>query len=120
MPTGPSRCGLLRKLCRVESSDHLGHCMLATRLNSLPCCMHSMPAAVDIVPFVTLQALAAALAPKAKALRDGKVETVDATNLVPGDVIIMKFGDIVPADVKILSEGDDVDTADETPMQVRR
>lgn len=81
--------------------------------------MHLIPAAIDVVPFVTLQALAAALAPKAKALRDGKVETIDAINLVPGDVIIMKFGDIVPADVKILSEGDDVDTADETPMQVR-
>lgn len=41
-----------------------------------------------------LQALTAALAPKAKVVRDGDVKTIDAINLVPGDVIIIKFGDI--------------------------
>ena len=67
-----------------------------------------------------MQALAAALAPKAKACRDGKVETIDSVNLVPGDVIIIKFGDVVPADIKILPENDDQDTTpeDETPMSV--
>eukprot|EP00195_Chlamydomonas_chlamydogama_P015211 CAMPEP_0202890410 /NCGR_PEP_ID=MMETSP1392-20130828/817_1 /ASSEMBLY_ACC=CAM_ASM_000868 /TAXON_ID=225041 /ORGANISM="Chlamydomonas chlamydogama, Strain SAG 11-48b" /LENGTH=1114 /DNA_ID=CAMNT_0049573971 /DNA_START=250 /DNA_END=3594 /DNA_ORIENTATION=+ len=64
-----------------------------------------------------IKALTAALAPKAKCLRDGKVETIEAVNLVPGDVIIMKFGDIVPADVKILGE-EGGDTSEETPMQI--
>ncbi|KXZ46961.1 hypothetical protein GPECTOR_39g455 [Gonium pectorale] len=51
-----------------------------------------------------IKALAGALAPKCKAVRDGTVQTIDAVNLVPGDVIVMKFGDIVPADVKIFSD----------------
>jgi H+-transporting ATPase len=65
-----------------------------------------------------IKALAAALAPKAKAMRDGKVETVDSVNLVPGDVIIVRLGDIVPADIKILPEDDSGNTDDETPMSV--
>jgi hypothetical protein len=65
------------------------------------------------------QALAAALAPKAKALRDGKVETIDSVNLVPGDVIIVRLGDIVPADIKILQEDEEGNQEDETPMSVR-
>ncbi|KAG1652728.1 hypothetical protein FOA52_007442 [Chlamydomonas sp. UWO 241] len=64
-----------------------------------------------------IKALAAALAPKAKALRDGKFDTVDAITLVPGDILIIKFGDIVPADIKILPESDDADQ-EETPMQI--
>ena len=64
-----------------------------------------------------IKALTAALAPKAKCLRDGKFETIDAINLVPGDIIIVKFGDIVPADIKIMPESDDADQ-EETPMQI--
>lgn len=52
-------------------------------------------------------------------MRDGKVDTVDAVDLVPGDIIIVKFGDIVPADIKILPENEDDKPEDETPMQVR-
>lgn len=43
--------------------------------------------------------------------------TIDAVNLVPGDVIIIKFGDIVPADIKILPE-EGGGAGDEIPMQV--
>lgn len=64
-----------------------------------------------------IKALAAALAPKAKALRDGQFETIDAIHLVPGDIIVIKFGDVVPADIKLLAESDDA-TQEETPMQV--
>ena len=48
------------------------------------------------------------------------METIDSVNLVPGDVIIIKFGDIVPADIKILPENDDEGSTpeDETPMSV--
>jgi len=65
-----------------------------------------------------IKALAAALAPKAKAMRDGQVVTIDSVNLVPGDVIIVRLGDIVPADIKILKESEEGTEDDETPMQV--
>ena len=42
------------------------------------------------------------------------MNTIDACDLVPGDIIIVRLGDIVPADIKILSEGDG-----ETPLQAR-
>lgn len=61
----------------------------------------------------------AALAPKAKVLRDGSVQTIEAANLVPGDIVIIRLGDIVPADIKILSEeGSTGKPEDETPLQV--
>ncbi len=66
-----------------------------------------------------LQALAAALAPKAKAVRDKNVKTIEAIGLVPGDVIIIRLGDIVPADVKILPE-EGGGAGEEVPMQVLR
>ncbi|CAI9777366.1 unnamed protein product [Fraxinus pennsylvanica] len=50
-------------------------------------------------------ALMAHLAPKAKVLHDGKWSEVDASVLVPGDVISIKLGDIVPADARLL-DGD--------------
>lgn len=67
-----------------------------------------------------IKALASALAPRAKALRDGEVKTVDAADLVPGDIIIIRLGDIVPADIKILYEGESAptDPSEETPLQV--
>lgn len=48
------------------------------------------------------------------------MKTVDASELVPGDVIIVRLGDIVPADIKILFEGEvaPVHANDETPLQV--
>ena len=52
-------------------------------------------------------ALKAALAPQAKVKRNGKFETIDAKDLVPGDIISMKLGDIIPADGKLL-EGDEI------------
>jgi H+-transporting ATPase len=52
-----------------------------------------------------------------QALRDGQLRTMDAADLVPGDVILIRLGDVVPADVKLL--GDEEEAAeDETPMQV--
>ncbi|EFN55631.1 hypothetical protein CHLNCDRAFT_133797 [Chlorella variabilis] len=65
-----------------------------------------------------IKALTSALAPKAKALRDGQVQTIDASNLVPGDICIIRLGDIVPADIKILGEeGSSGKPEDETPLQ---
>ncbi|KAL6010465.1 ATPase 10, plasma membrane-type [Asimina triloba] len=50
-------------------------------------------------------ALMARLAPKTKVLRDGQWQELDASILVPGDIISIKLGDIIPADARLL-EGD--------------
>jgi hypothetical protein len=39
-----------------------------------------------------IQALTAALAPRAKVLRDCQVRQIDAADLVPGDVIVIRIG----------------------------
>ncbi len=52
-----------------------------------------------------LAALKAGMAPKAEVLRDGKYVSLDAGDVVPGDVIRVALGEVVPADVRFL-EGD--------------
>jgi H+-transporting ATPase len=52
-----------------------------------------------------LQALKEKLALKARVLRDGKWQDIEARNLVPGDVIRVRLGDIIPADIKLI-DGD--------------
>eukprot|EP01134_Creolimax_fragrantissima_P006885 CFRG6885T1 len=59
-----------------------------------------------------IAALTASLAPKAKALRDGVVKSVDASTLVPGDVVLVRLGDIVAADIKFICD------VDHDPLQV--
>ena len=49
-----------------------------------------------------IAALKARLAIKAKVKRDGKWITLEARDLVPGDVIRVRLGDIVPADARLL------------------
>jgi H+-transporting ATPase len=49
-----------------------------------------------------LELLKKRLAVNARVLRDRNWQTIDATELVPGDIILVKLGDIVPADVKIV------------------
>lgn len=39
----------------------------------------------------------------AAVLRDGQVVSVNAADLVVGDVVDVKFGDRIPADIRILS-----------------
>lgn len=48
-------------------------------------------------------------------VRDGKVRTMDAVDIVPGDVLVVRLGDIVPADIKLLGEEGE---EDEAPMQI--
>jgi H+-transporting ATPase len=45
------------------------------------------------------------LAPKAKAIRDGKWSELPSGGLVPGDVVRVRLGDVVPADVKLIEGG---------------
>lgn len=42
--------------------------------------------------------------PKARVLRDGKIETVLSKNLIPGDIIILETGDKIPADVRFIEQ----------------
>ncbi|OEU67994.1 MAG: plasma-membrane proton-efflux P-type ATPase [Desulfovibrio sp. S3730MH75] len=51
-----------------------------------------------------LDALKNQMALKARVLRDGKWNEVDASNLVPGDLVRIRLGDVIPADV-VLTEG---------------
>ena len=49
-----------------------------------------------------LQALQDMSAPTAKVLRDGKELEIPATDIVPGDVVLLEAGDLIPADGRIL------------------
>ncbi|HRD93474.1 MAG TPA: plasma-membrane proton-efflux P-type ATPase [Accumulibacter sp.] len=48
-----------------------------------------------------LAALKAGLAPEATVLRDGQWSTVQASTLVPGDIVKIRLGVIVPADLRL-------------------
>ena len=50
-----------------------------------------------------LEALKNLSAPSAKVWRDGALQTVSSTLLVPGDIIEVEAGDLVPADCRLLS-----------------
>ncbi|MDO4604384.1 MAG: cation-translocating P-type ATPase [Helcococcus sp.] len=50
----------------------------------------------------SLKALQKMSAPHAKAIRDGKIQSVAAHDLVPGDIVSLETGDIVPADIRLL------------------
>src|SRR6516165_3503014 len=50
----------------------------------------------------SVEALAQLQVPHARVRRSGRVEEVESTNLVPGDVVLVEAGDVVPADGRIL------------------
>ncbi len=50
----------------------------------------------------SMEALQKLAAPKAHVLRDGKEIEVEASKLVPGDIIILSEGDKVPADARLI------------------
>ncbi len=49
-----------------------------------------------------LEALRHMTTPAAKVVRDGKTMKIPATELVPGDIVIIEEGDAVPADLRIV------------------
>ena len=49
-----------------------------------------------------LEALARALKTEASVLRSGEIHRIDATELVPGDIVMLASGDKVPADLRLL------------------
>ena len=49
-----------------------------------------------------IEALQRMLAPRCKVLRNGQEQTVDAKELVPGDIVILEIGGRVPGDLRLL------------------
>ena len=49
-----------------------------------------------------LDALKSMSAPHARVIRDGEEKVIDASELVPGDIIKLEAGDFVPADARLL------------------
>ena len=39
-------------------------------------------------------------------MRDGTNQEIETSNLVPGDIVLLRIGDIVPADIRIITEKD--------------
>lgn len=51
-----------------------------------------------------VEALRKQLALRARVLRDGHWQEIDAIRLVPGDVVRLRLGDVIPADVSLLED----------------
>lgn len=51
-----------------------------------------------------MQSLEKLVVSKARVIRDGKIEEIDASELVPGDVVLVSAGESVPADLRVLEE----------------
>lgn len=51
----------------------------------------------------SVEALAQLQVPRARVRRGGRIEEVESTGLVPGDVVLLEAGDVVPADGRIVS-----------------
>ena len=51
----------------------------------------------------SVEALARLQVPHARVRRSGRVEEVESTGLVPGDVVLVEAGDLVPADGRLVS-----------------
>ncbi|MCW2617579.1 MAG: cation transport ATPase [Modestobacter sp.] len=58
-----------------------------------------------------VEALGRFLPPQAQVRRDGVVRSVPATEVVPGDVLVLAEGDRVPADARLLSGGLEIDAS---------
>ena len=49
-----------------------------------------------------MAAIRGMLAPRSAVLRDGRRQSVDAADLVPGDIVLIEAGDRVPADLRLV------------------
>lgn len=82
------------------------------------CAVLLLNAVIGTVQEYSAQKAAAALKNmvrgEARVIRDGKKITIDAENLVPGDLVHLASGDKVPADIKLL--GTDELTVDESML----
>ncbi|WP_342767943.1 HAD-IC family P-type ATPase [Haloplanus salinus] len=62
----------------------------------------------------SIEALRELASPDATVYRDGRKQTIDAEQVVPGDIIYLEQGDAVPADARVL-ESDELRTS-ESPL----
>jgi P-type Ca2+ transporter type 2C len=51
----------------------------------------------------SVEALAQLQVPQARVRRSGRVEAIESTQLVPGDIVLLEAGDLVPADGRIVT-----------------
>jgi calcium-translocating P-type ATPase len=58
-----------------------------------------------------VEALSGYLPQHATVLRDGRPQVVEASRLVPGDIVLIEEGERIPADLRLLSGGVEVDTS---------
>ncbi|MEM0368314.1 MAG: cation-transporting P-type ATPase [Desulfurococcaceae archaeon] len=70
----------------------------------------------------TLELLKKLAAPKCRVLRNGVEKEIDASHIVPGDIVLLREGDRVPADLRIIEAYDlEVDesslTGESTPVE---
>ena len=49
-----------------------------------------------------LESLKQMSSPTAKVIRNGKIESINSSDIVPGDVVLLEAGDIVPADIRLI------------------
>jgi len=49
-----------------------------------------------------IEALQKMLSPKCRVVRDGKESEMDASELVPGDIVLLEIGDRVPGDLRLI------------------
>ena len=62
-----------------------------------------MGSAQELKARASVEALAHLQVPHARLRRDGAVEEVESTKLVPGDIALLEAGDVVPADGRIVT-----------------
>ena len=62
-----------------------------------------MGSAQELKARASVEALAQLQVPHARVRRDGAVEEVESTKLVPGDIALLEAGDVVPADGRIVT-----------------
>lgn len=67
-----------------------------------------------------VEALSAYLPPQARVLREGAESTIDARELVPGDVVLVREGDRVSADPRVVSGAVEIDMSTLTGESRRR
>lgn len=49
-----------------------------------------------------VEALTSLATPTTRVMRDGRLQDIDAANLVPGDLVVLESGDRVPADLRLI------------------